>query len=214
MIFPKDNFSYGDAVSISYGRVDMPHFLNFTTFQRLPYYNRSDMNEICEHYNEGQLCETTLAGALWNFPGSSSSLWHQDSAEDGHYEDMNEVMGTLTTAIASRTLPVDVGWIEFQPLTHSQGAWSHLPKDQPPNVGEPESFTLPLARGEMVIFADTTKHTVTPNPTNVDRGIVYVLYGSQEWVDTPWHGTGTLVPAEIRQQDPLWNGPIDSRRDI
>jgi hypothetical protein len=215
MVFPKDNFSFSDAVSISYGRVDMPHFLNFTTFQESPYYNRSDMNELCVSYGNGDTaCETTLAGALWNFPGSVDLLWHQDAAQEGHYEGQDEVTGTLTTAIASRQLPADVGWILFQPLTHDRGEFPNLEKGEPPNRGEPAPVTIPLNRGEMLIFTDTTKHTVTPNPTNVDRGIVYVLYGSQEWEDTPWHGNTPLIFPHLRAEDPLWQGPIDSRNEI
>eukprot|EP00035_Acanthoeca_spectabilis_P022027 m.441586 g.441586 ORF g.441586 m.441586 type:complete len:436 (-) comp18679_c0_seq1:151-1458(-) len=213
MIFPKDNFSYSDAVSISYGRIDMPHFLNFSTFQKAPYYNRSDLNQLCETYSKGMKCETTLAGALWNFPGSFSALWHQDAAEYGHNE-VNEVTGTLTTAIASRNLPENVGWVLFQPFTHDRGEWSHLVKSEPPNPGEPAGVTIPMKRGEMLFFTDTTKHTVTPNPTNVDRGIVYVLYGSQKWEDTPWHGTDPLISPEVREKDPMWRGPIHSRKEI
>mmetsp|Transcript_26389 Transcript_26389/g.79279 ORF Transcript_26389/g.79279 Transcript_26389/m.79279 type:complete len:199 (+) Transcript_26389:17-613(+) len=192
----------------------MPHFLNYTTFQQMPYYNRSDLNQLCRSYSKGALCETTLAGALWNFPGSYTELWHQDAAYSENPEE-SEVTGTLTTAIASRTLPVDVGWILFQPLTHDRGEFAHLPKDVGPQKrGEPHTVSMPLKRGEMLIFTDTTKHTVTPNPTDVDRGIVYVLYGSQRWTDTEWHSTEPLIGPHIRAEDPKWVGPIHSRHDI
>ena len=191
----------------------MPHFLNFTSFQALPFYNRSDFNALCGAYNGGgpELCETTLAGALWNFPGSRSVLWHQDKSDDGFYADASEVAGTLTTAIASRQLPADCGWVKLQPLTHAAGEWSHLTKSAEPRPGEPEPVTIPLKKGEMLIFGDTVKHTVTPNPTTTERGIAYVLYGRRSWTDTPWHADTPLVGTERRGYE--W-AEVGTRHDI
>ena len=62
---------------------------------------------------------------------------------------------------------------------------------------------------------DSTKHTVTPNPTNVERGIAYMLYGLQSWDETyDWHRQDTLVSAAERALDPNWKSVPHDRYQI
>ena len=50
-----------------------------------------------------------------------------------------------------------------------------------------------LRKGDSLVFTATTKHTATPNPTGVERGLLFSLYA----VD------GSLRPDEDRNAQPL-----------
>ena len=46
--------------------------------------------------------------------------------------------------------------------------------------GEPPSYRAVLSKGDTLIFTATTKHAVTPNPTNVARRLVNKVKESRD----------------------------------
>ena len=82
----------------------------------------------------------------------------------------------LTHAVvtAATDYPIDVGWTLLQRGTQFEGPWWNVSQVPPPltSQGEPAAYRAVLRKGDTLIFTATTKHAVTPNPTNVARRLV------------------------------------------
>lgn len=120
-LFPKDNYDFADSVSITYGRIDMPHMYcedncnnDMPILLNEPFWNRADFNWLTSRLHGAGGSREIMVGALWNFPGSNQYLWHEDrsAAED-------EVDGTLTWLIQTRDLSPKAGPLYFQPGTNT-----------------------------------------------------------------------------------------------
>lgn len=55
-------------------------------------------------------------------------------------------------------------------------SFGEIRNDIAPKAGEPAPIFLPLEKGDIMVFQDSTKHTVSPNPTNEERGAAFNVF--------------------------------------
>eukprot|EP00930_Biecheleria_cincta_P097995 TRINITY_DN89680_c0_g1_i1.p1 TRINITY_DN89680_c0_g1~~TRINITY_DN89680_c0_g1_i1.p1 ORF type:complete len:143 (-),score=12.60 TRINITY_DN89680_c0_g1_i1:60-488(-) len=105
---------------------------------------------------------------FWNFPDSGASHWHRDGE-----------LPLLTAATVAFDYPENAGHLQIQPYTH-EGALdedSESLKEPKPERGESSAVPVVLRRGETVLFLYSAKHAATPNFADVERCLLYSVYG-------------------------------------
>lgn len=180
-------FEFKEAISYSAGRLDMPHLIDKKPFNRLPWRSNPDIIQLCEDVL-GRQCEQSVFGALWSFPGACETGWHRDGESP-----------MLVVVTAACDYPVDIGWIHLRPHSHLQtsradGEQTSRHKLRPvPAV---------LRRGESVIFMYSCIHAGMANLTNLERCLLYSVYGPVGVYDTINHDPGfpSLAIAEEPQK--------------
>lgn len=173
-------FTFQEGFSYTKGRLNMPLLAGTAPFDAPPFRAHPDLVAVCSALYHGA-CNRTIVGALWNFPGANTTFWHRDYPEEWQL---------ITVVTALRDLPLNAGWLHVQPETHQTGAFSPVLSGRPPLscCGEPQLETTVLRRGDTLIFTATTKHAVTPNPSAVERGLMYSIYavdGRRDTWNTP-----------------------------
>ncbi|CAJ1364796.1 unnamed protein product [Effrenium voratum] len=155
-------FEFQEALCYSEGRLDMPGLLEHPLLSA--WRGHPGLRGVAERCF-GRGCEQTVLGALWNFPGSGPPVWHRDGDAD-----------LLVAVTAARDYPEAVGFIHGQPKSHRIASNSAAPPN--PELGEVD-VPLPLRRGDTLLFYYSTKHAATPNLSNLDRCLLYGVYGPQ-----------------------------------
>jgi hypothetical protein len=90
----------------------------------------------------------------------------------------------LTVITAMQEYPLDAGFLRLQQQTQHGAAFHSLRSTAEPQSDEPQPATTVLAKGDTLIFSATTKHAVTPNPSAVERGLLYSVYAVDGRRDT------------------------------
>ena len=165
-------FEFQEALCYSEGRLDMPGLLEHPLLSA--WRGHPGLRGVAERCF-GRGCEQTVLGALWNFPGSGPPVWHRDGDAD-----------LLVAVTAARDYPEAVGFIHGQPKSHRIASNSAAPPN--PELGEVD-VPLPLRRGDTLLFYYSTKHAATPNLSNLDRCLLYGVYGPQGTRDHQNHKT-------------------------
>eukprot|EP00435_Cladocopium_sp_Y103_P032880 s514_g8.t1 len=161
-------FEFQEALCYSQGRLDMPKFLDAAPLKSSRWCGHPDLHGITRLVYSTASSQQTVLGALWNFPGSGPPVWHRDGLEQR----------LLVAVTACAEYPEEVGFIHGQPQTHSSGARKRSPGPKPPDpsLGELD-VALPLKRGETLLFFYSTKHAATPNLSDLERCLIYSVYG-------------------------------------
>lgn len=160
------DYEFSEAISYSSGRLDLPSLIESEPFNELPWRDHPDMHKLCRELF-GCACTQSIIGALWSFPGSSDTGWHRDGEEP-----------LLVAVTAMQDYPCDIGWIRVQPFTHARGMsrTSAIGRLQQGPAFAP-AVPVALRQGETLLFMYTTIHAGGPNLTQVDRCLLYTVYG-------------------------------------
>ena len=187
-----DDFWYREGYTYTRARLNMPLLGQRAPFNATPFRAHPDVTWLCNEFYGASNCAQTTQGCLWNFPGSHDTSWHRDYDEDWQL---------LTVVTAATDYPQDIGWIVLQPGTQYGGPWWKVSSDIPPSTshGEPSAHLAVLHKGDTLIFTATTKHAATPNPTGLDRGLLFSIYSVGGRWDTrtqPQTAKSLLRPGE------------------
>lgn len=161
-------FKFKEALSYTPGRLDMPDLCSTPPFHRRPLHQNSNLIRLCEMLF-GRPCEQSVVGALWNFPRSGPPYWHRDGE-----------LPLLTAVTAALDYPEEVGFIHLQPYTQAGAcdeASNSLHAPQVSDDSEAAAVPAVLKRGETLLFLYTTKHAATPNLSDLERCLLYSVYG-------------------------------------
>lgn len=92
---------------------------------------------------------------------------------------------------ALHDLPADSGFLHFEPFTHWDGRFHNVTDcESPPPSHEPPAVPVVLRKGESVIWLYSTKHAAVPNPTAIERSLLYTVYGIDGFEDRANHQEG------------------------
>jgi len=161
-------FKFQEAVSYSKGRLDMP----LPPDQGL--HAHPDLLRLSQELF-GEECKVSAHGAFWNFPCSGPAHWHRDGG-----------LPLLTAVTTGRSYPEDAGFMSLQPFSHAAGYLAASDAHTSPmecDEGGVEVSSI-LKRGETVLFLYSTKHAPTPNLSDVERCLLYSVYGPEHACDT------------------------------
>lgn len=161
-------FKFQEAVSYSKGRLDMP---------LAPEQGLRPHPDIIRLSRKlfGNECEVSAHGAFWNFPCSGPPHWHRDGG-----------LPFLTAVTAGRAYPEDAGFMALQPFSHAAGPRAASDSHISPmecNEGGAEVSSV-LRKGETLLFLYSTKHAPTPNLSDVERCLLYSVYGPKHTLDS------------------------------
>ena len=170
-------------------RLDHHDLLHASPFDQPAFRSRKDLLLLCRAYFDNRRCEQYNVGALWSYPGALDTHWHCDGKE----------RPGLHVLTAMHDLPADAGFLHFQPFTQADARFDASDCEQPPETHEPPPVPVVLRKGESVAWLYSTKHAAVPNPTDVERVLLYTVYGVEGFRDTSNHEDG--LPSVLENSD-------------